>query len=126
MISSGPYGFKTVNVAAQRVDDDSLLNWTSRAIRARSQLPEFGLGTWETLETDQPSVLALAFRTRDEVVFTFHNLSPRRRRVSLRRTDGAEGLESGVDVFADRRYEPPGDTIDVSGHGYRWLRSRVS
>jgi len=125
VIASGPFAFKTVNVAAQRLDADSLLNWTARAIRARSQLPEFGEGSWQTLQTDQPSVLALAFRSGDEAVFTLHNLSPRRRRVTVHAADLADVLTAAVDVFADRAYEPPGDTVDVAGHGYRWLRARV-
>ena len=43
VISSGAYGFEHVNVAAQRRDPDSLLNWTERALRMRQEIPEYGM-----------------------------------------------------------------------------------
>ena len=36
-IDAGEYRFEQVNVALQRLHDDSLLNWTERAIRTRSE-----------------------------------------------------------------------------------------
>ncbi len=44
VISSGPYGFEHVNVAAQRRDPDSLLDWMERIIRMRKEVPEIGWG----------------------------------------------------------------------------------
>src|SRR5215211_7678298 len=38
----GAYGFEHVNVAAQRRDPDSLLNWMERAFRMRKEVPEIG------------------------------------------------------------------------------------
>jgi maltose alpha-D-glucosyltransferase / alpha-amylase len=42
VISAGPYGFEHVNVAEQRRDPNSLLNWTERLIRMRKEVPEIG------------------------------------------------------------------------------------
>jgi maltose alpha-D-glucosyltransferase/alpha-amylase len=40
VISDPVYGFRKVNVAEQRRDPDSLLNWTERMIRARKECPK--------------------------------------------------------------------------------------
>src|SRR6202041_1249745 len=40
VISDGPYGFQYVNVADQRRDPNSLLNWMERIIRMRKEVPE--------------------------------------------------------------------------------------
>ena len=49
VISDGPYGYEHVNVADQRRDPDSLLNWTERIIRMRKEVPEIGWGDFEVL-----------------------------------------------------------------------------
>ena len=41
------YGFQSVNVADQRRDPGSLLNWTERIIRARKECPEISWGDWQ-------------------------------------------------------------------------------
>ena len=38
VISSGPYGFEAINVAQQRRDPNSFLNWTERMIRMRKEV----------------------------------------------------------------------------------------
>src|SRR4051812_37520353 len=44
VISDGPYGFQHVNVASQRRDPNSLMNWMERMIRMRKEAPEIGWG----------------------------------------------------------------------------------
>ena len=44
VISDGAYGFEHVNVADQRRDPNSLLNWMERIIRMRKEVPEIGWG----------------------------------------------------------------------------------
>src|SRR3712207_2986352 len=39
VISGGPYGYEHVNVAEQRRDPGSLLNWLERIIRMRKEVP---------------------------------------------------------------------------------------
>ena len=45
--SEGPFGYGQVNVADQKRDPTSLLNWTERIIRARKECPGDGLGDLE-------------------------------------------------------------------------------
>jgi maltose alpha-D-glucosyltransferase/alpha-amylase len=74
VISSGPYGYEQVNAAQQRRDPDSLLNWTERIVRMRKEVPEFGWGDFEVLDTKQHSVLAVRYRWRNNSVVAVHNL----------------------------------------------------
>src|SRR5205809_1367628 len=59
VIAEGPYGFEHVNVAAQKRDPNSLMDWTERMIRMRKEVPEIGWGDFSILGTSKPEVLAL-------------------------------------------------------------------
>src|SRR5690242_14314081 len=50
VISEGPYGYEKVNVADQRRDPESMLNWTERIIRRRKECPEIGWGNFTILD----------------------------------------------------------------------------
>jgi len=117
VISSGPFAYRSVNVADEQRDPGSLLNWVERAIVARAGVPGFGTGEWEAVDTGTKTVLALSFRHDDDRSITVHNLGSRKKRVRVEATDGA------FDLFANRRYEAPsGDEVEVDAFGYRWLR----
>jgi maltose alpha-D-glucosyltransferase/alpha-amylase len=75
IIDDDDHGYRRVNVADQRRDPNSLLNWTERRIRARKELPEIGWGECRVLETDAPSVLVLRYVWRNTAVLTLHNFS---------------------------------------------------
>ena len=55
---SGPFGPERVNVAAQRRDPHSLLNWFERLIRRRRECPELGFGDMTILDVDADAVFA--------------------------------------------------------------------
>src|SRR5207302_8111870 len=61
VISDGPYSFQNVNVAAQRRDPNSLLNWMERIIRMRKEVPEIGWGDFSFLSSGTPHVLAMRY-----------------------------------------------------------------
>jgi maltose alpha-D-glucosyltransferase / alpha-amylase len=44
VIDQGVWSYRHINVAAQRRDPDSFLNWTARMIRLRKECPEIGWG----------------------------------------------------------------------------------
>jgi maltose alpha-D-glucosyltransferase/alpha-amylase len=121
VISSGPFGYRSVNVADEQRDPDSLLNWFERAVVARSEVPGFGTGVWEHVDTGDKRVMALRYHHDTQTTLTVHNLGGRKCRVRI------EGVEQARDVFANRSYEPPADgevEVEVDGYGYRWLRLR--
>src|SRR3954464_3507542 len=60
VISGGPYGYEHVNVAEQRRDPDSFMNWMERIIRMRKEVPEIGWGDFAVLPTE-PDILALRY-----------------------------------------------------------------
>ncbi len=62
MISEGGYSFEHVNVAAQRRDPNSLLNWMERIVRMRKEVPEIGWGDFAVVRTNNPTVLAMQVR----------------------------------------------------------------
>jgi maltose alpha-D-glucosyltransferase/alpha-amylase len=76
VISEGPYGFEHVNVAAQKRDPNSLMDWTERMIRMRKEVPEIGWGDFAILATGTPEVLAMRYDWRNNSVLFVHNLSP--------------------------------------------------
>src|ERR1700726_1520969 len=83
VISGGAYGFEHVNVAQQRRDPDSLMNWMERMIRMRKEEPEIGWGEFSILQTLPPKVLAIRYDWRNNSVLVVHNLSAIPREVWL-------------------------------------------
>jgi maltose alpha-D-glucosyltransferase/alpha-amylase len=123
LVTDGPYGPDKVNVATQRRDPESLLNWMERAIRTRKELPELGWGAWRVLETDQPAVLAHRCDWQGQGVLVLHNLGPERVQVGVEMGD----IETGgpmAELLGDQRYGPAktGQPLALDGFGYRWLR----
>jgi maltose alpha-D-glucosyltransferase/alpha-amylase len=74
------YGYAAVNVEAQQRDPSSFLQWVRRILQVRTQHPVFGIGTFEVLHAENPSVIAYVRRaTRDDgsedMVLCVNNLS---------------------------------------------------
>ncbi len=61
----GDFGPEAVNVAAQRTDPDSLLNWFERLIRLRKSAPEIGWGEYQVVDVGNDAVLVLQYRWDD-------------------------------------------------------------
>ncbi len=125
VISGGPYGFEHVNVAVQRVDPGSLLNWTERMVRMRKEVPEIGWGDFAVLETGTAEVLALRYDWRRNAVVFLHNLSPIPREVRF--APGAAGLHDGllVNLLSSGNSAPGADGVHsvlLEPYGYRWFR----
>jgi maltose alpha-D-glucosyltransferase/alpha-amylase len=127
-IEDGEYGWRTVNVEAQRHDPDSLLNWIERATRRRKECPAFGLGACRFIDLDDPRVLAHRCDHAGTTVYAVLNLSGSAARVDLPVDPRLRGGDDVVrDVLSGRR-----DEVQVDGHyrielepfGYRWLMRR--
>jgi maltose alpha-D-glucosyltransferase/alpha-amylase len=115
-----------VNVAAQRRDEGSLLNWFERLIRRRRESPEIGHGRYTGLPTGDPAVLAHRCDWEDRVIVAVHNLAARSARVDLTALarDGVEGL---TDLFGTRDLAagPSGELeLDLEPYGHRWFSVR--
>ncbi len=123
VISGGVYGFEHVNVAQQRRDPESLMNWMERMIRMRKEAPEVGWGEFSILQTGTPEVLAMRYDWRNNSVVVVHNLSatPREIRIDVGVKDSGclANLLSGDSSNAD----PSGKhCVLLEPYGYRWFR----
>ena len=124
-ISEGPYGFGHINVAAQRRDPASLLNWTERMIRMRREIPEIGWGAFAVVPADAGDVLVLRYDWRDNSVLFVHNLSPEPREVHF--VPGAEGSHDSllVNLLSEDHSKPDRKgrhRILMEPYGYHWFR----
>jgi maltose alpha-D-glucosyltransferase / alpha-amylase len=126
VISDGPYGFEHVNVAEQRRDPNSLLNWMERIIRMRKEVPEIGWGDFSFIPTKQSSVLAMRYDWRNNSVLCMHNLSAEPQEVVLSiRADGEDSSTLVNLLSEDHSYpEKKGGKhcILLEPYGYRWFR----
>jgi len=124
-IQTGPYGFDQVNVAEQRSDSGSLLNWMERVIRMRKELPEIGWGDYRMVDTPA-GVLALRYDWQQHVSVFVHNLEDCRREVVIEPGDRPHGTDRLTCVLTHESYEPEERgryAIVLEPYGYRWLRA---
>jgi maltose alpha-D-glucosyltransferase/alpha-amylase len=125
VISGGPYGFEQVNVAQQRRDPNSQLNWTERIIRMRKEVPEIGWGTFDVLSSGAPEVLVLRYDWRNNAVLVMHNFAPvpLEVRLDMKSSNKHErnliNLLSENHSYADERGK---HHIVLEPFGYRWYR----
>ena len=121
LIAEGPYGYPHVNVAAQRRDPESMLNWTERMLRMRKEVPEIGWGAFAVLEAGGPEILALRYDWRNNAAVFIHNLTGIPREVRF--AAGAEGML--VNLLSNDHSDPDADgrhRVLLEPYGYRWYR----
>jgi glycosidase len=123
-IVEGPFGPEHVNVADQRGDRESLLNFIALLIRRYRESPELGWADFTVLEQPHRNVLAHDCRWEERRLVAVHNLSSEPCKVPLQLDDCepecalVDLLQEGVTPLDD---EGRAD-IALDGYGYRWLR----
>ena len=125
VIDSGPFGYQHVNVAQQRRDPNSFLNWTERMIRMRKEVPEIGWGDFAVLRTRDAGILAIRYDWRGNSVILVHNLSNEPCETFL--DTGVENSESTrlVNLLSEDHSTAEGSgkhCILLEPYGYRWFR----
>jgi maltose alpha-D-glucosyltransferase/alpha-amylase len=123
VIDDDEFGYEQVNVAAQRRDPHSLLNWTERMIRARKECPEISWGTFAVLRTTAPSVLAIRYTWRGTSLVTLHNFASHAVKVKVKA--GVEGDALLVDVFDAHHSRMRNDGmhhVSLEPYAWRWYR----
>jgi maltose alpha-D-glucosyltransferase/alpha-amylase len=124
VVDSGPFSYEAVNVADQRRDPESLLNWMERMIRIRKETPEIGWGRWEVLRTNDEAVLGIAYTWKGSAVIAVHNLAGSARRAELELDAFAPG--AFVDMLSGEALEAPPAVpchLVLEPYGFRWLRA---
>jgi len=128
-VVEGKFGPLAVNVADQRRQPESLLNWFERVIRRRRETPELGWGSLTLLDTGgDEAVLAHRCDWEGSSVVAVHNLSPETRhvRIGLGATTAGDRL---VDLLADetpRPLEDPVLDLKLDGYGFGWFRIQAA
>jgi glycosidase len=120
------YDPAAVNVADQREDEGSLLNWMESLIHRRRECPEIGWGAWRILRTEDKGILALRYDWEERVLLTVHNLSSKRCKTTLN-PESAADWQDLVPQFGRGGFELRDDgslSVDLEGYGSRWLRVR--
>ncbi|CDZ69396.1 alpha-amylase family protein [Neorhizobium galegae] len=124
VISGGPFGFEHLNVAHQRRDPNSMLNWMERLIRMRKEAPEIGWGECVPLQTSDQGVLALRYDWRDNSVLVVHNLhsTPVEVEFSVGLGDHGEKLIDIADGGNSKAEANGKHTLLLDAYAYRWFR----
>ena len=124
-VSGGVYGYERVNVAAQRRDPNSFLNWTASMVRVRRECPEIGWGDWRILPTGHAEVLALCYTWRHNTIVTLHNFADQACDVRVRLGEEVAGGDLLVDILRQqesRAGEDGAHRLALDPYGYRWFR----
>lgn len=124
VISGGPYGFERVNVASQRRDPNSLLNWMERLIRMRRELPEISWGDFSILRIARTEVLGICYEWRNNAVLCLHNFGAAACTIKFKIGSNPDettlvNLLSDEHSTADDRGS---HTMVLEPYGYRWFR----
>ncbi|WP_022719582.1 alpha-amylase family protein [Rhodopseudomonas sp. B29] len=125
VIEQGPYGYPHVNVAQQRRDPNSFLNWIERILRMRKEVPEIGWGDFEVIETGDPAVLGLRYDWRNNSVLLLHNLDEQPRELTFSVGLAGDSGDTLIDVLGDQHSQAGKrhrHTVMLEGYGYRWYR----
>jgi maltose alpha-D-glucosyltransferase/alpha-amylase len=124
-IVQGPYGFEHVNVAKQRRDPQSLLNWTERIIRMRKEVPEVGWGDFKVISTGDPAVLIIRYDWRNNSVLFVHNLDEKPREIAFATGVAGNNSKLLVNLLAEDHSRADGrgrHKLVLEPYGYRWFR----
>jgi len=125
VIDKGPYGYEHINVAKQRRDPNSMLNWTERIIRMRKEVPEIGWGDFKVIATRDPAVLVIRYDWRNNSVLFVHNLDEKPREVAFAVGLPGEASKLLVNLLTEDHSQANArgkHTLLLEAYGYRWYR----
>lgn len=123
VISTGPYGYRSVNVDVQRRDPGSLLNWMIKMIRVRKECPEIGWGEWTLLNTGARGVLGVCYQWRGNRIVLLHNFSRQPQQVRVRLDgEGGDRLVNLLDTDDSRANRRGQHELALDSYGYKWFR----
>ena len=125
VIDKGPYGYEHVNVAKQRRDPNSMLNWTERIIRMRKEVPEIGWGDFKVIAARDPAVLVMRYDWRNNSVLFVHNLDEKPREVWFAvglPGDAGNLLVNLLSEDHSKANERGKHTLMLEAYAYRWYR----
>ncbi len=123
VIDSDTYGYRRLNVEAQRANPGSLLNRMRKMIQVRKAHPAFGRGEVRFLEPANQAVLAYTRTYDDETILVVNNLSSDPQSVELELTGETDAQP--IDLFTAEKLPAITSTpyrLKLERYGYRWLQ----
>jgi maltose alpha-D-glucosyltransferase/alpha-amylase len=123
VIEDPVYGFREVNVASQRRDTGSLLNWMESAIRMRKECPEISWGDWRILKTETRGTLVMRYDWRGHTLVTTHNFAAKPCTLRLPASDAGEAPLVSLLTAEKSTVTDDEHVIELPAFGYRWFRS---
>jgi maltose alpha-D-glucosyltransferase / alpha-amylase len=117
------YGYQACNVEAELRSPHSFLHWFRQLLAIRKQHPVFGLGSFEVLHPDNPTILAYIRTHGDDVVLCVNNLSGRAQAVELN-LSAHEGMHP-VELMGRERFPRIGELpylLTIPAHGFYWFQ----
>jgi maltose alpha-D-glucosyltransferase / alpha-amylase len=118
------FGYQAVNVEAELRDPSSFLHWIRRMLQVRKQHHDvFGLGTFEVLGPDNPSILAYVREYEGDIVLCVHNLSRFAQPVELYL--GRYETKVPVELLGRVHFPPIGELpylLTLSSYGFYWFQ----
>jgi maltose alpha-D-glucosyltransferase/alpha-amylase len=121
-LPGGPYGFETVNVAAQRADPGSLWHTLRRLIAARKRQAVFAGGETTFLDAGERAVLAVRRGAGEATVLALHNLGGEQVHATLDLS--AHAARTPADLLGTRTFPPVAEgpyRVALGPHEYLWL-----
>jgi trehalose synthase len=120
----GGFAPQHVNVAEQRNDPDSLLNFMATLIRRYRESPEIGWGEHEILDQPLDHVLAHRCSWHGSSLVAVHNFAaePCVVPLELKIGNGATRLSDLLQPGFIEMDESGNVDVELTGFGYRWLR----
>jgi maltose alpha-D-glucosyltransferase/alpha-amylase len=125
VIDDSVFGYRKVNVDAQRADPGSWLNRMREMLAVRKTCRSFGCGELQLLAPAGVAVLAYLRTYGDEVILVVNNLSPERQHVEI--DLGAFAGARPVDLFTGQAMPLVTEEayrVALGRYGYHWLRLR--
>jgi maltose alpha-D-glucosyltransferase/alpha-amylase len=125
LISNALYGYQGVNVAAQRRQPSSLLNWMKRLIRVRKSSKVFSRGTIDFLTPANHRVLAYVRTLGKDKVLVVSNLSSTAQAVELELTGLAGAIP--IEMFGQSLFPRIGTApyiLTLGPYDFFWFRLR--
>ena len=125
MIDDGAYSYRHINVADQRRNPNSFLNWMERVVRMRKEVPEIGWGDFSIVDAGSPGVFAMRYDWRNNSVLFIHNLADAPCEIVIDPDADAGSTDLLVNLLS-QDHSPADETgrhkILMEPFGYRWFR----
>jgi len=122
LVATEGYRPQDVNVADQKAEPGSFLNWLRTMLKTRRSHPEMGLGSFEILDAAEPAVLAYVRELDDRMTLVLANFEreTRRARITSPRLNGRVAVDITTgDPLAEAGSDP--FEIDLGALEFRWL-----